>query len=281
MPQQRRQQVDEQRFNSAPPQTPQTEVEASETPFASAAERVAEKRNALRRVLLIIGAVIVLAGLIFWFRDTLFSVFQSTDPEQQTQEEVLALVEQVGRHIVLPAEEIPLVATVVDAAALEREQPFYDGVQEGDRLLIYGTSMKAILYSPQRDRLLNVGPVQVPGNLTQEQIGESETTENDGEVQAMDTSTEDTRLTVDIRNGTDEAGAAAQLSVELGDEYTVVTTRDAASDTYPRSLIVDQTNGARAEEVNALAQRVNATVIATLPFEEVTSSADVILILGG
>ena len=80
--------------------------------------------------------------------------------QEEAQQEVEELLERVGRHIVLPEDETPLIATVINAETLIAEQPFYTGVQDGDRLIVYNDSLKAIIYSPDRDIIVNVGPVQ-------------------------------------------------------------------------------------------------------------------------
>lgn len=74
------------------------------------------------------------------------------------KKEVQDLVAAVGKLIVLPSEE-PTVATVMDAKKLIAEQTFYQGAINGDKLLIYPKAQKAIIYSPSRGVLVNVGPV--------------------------------------------------------------------------------------------------------------------------
>jgi hypothetical protein len=46
-----------------------------------------------------------------------------------------------------------------------KEQPFLAGSQNGDILMVYTGIGKAIVYSPARDLIVNVGPVQM-GNPT-------------------------------------------------------------------------------------------------------------------
>lgn len=67
---------------------------------------------------------------------------------------------RVEKLIKTPQEE-PVMAVVTAADSLIKEQPFYQGVENGDILLIYPQSGKAILYSATKNMLLNVGPVQV------------------------------------------------------------------------------------------------------------------------
>ena len=61
--------------------------------------------------------------------------------------------------MILPDNEVPQVAEIRDAALAAKEQLFYAGAQNGDKILIYLNSRKAIVYSPARNIIVNVGPV--------------------------------------------------------------------------------------------------------------------------
>jgi len=88
------------------------------------------------------------------------------DPKAQAAaaKEVKLLVAAVGKFIILPSEETPTVATVMDAKALIAEQTFYSGAVNGDKLLVYSKAQKAVLFSPSRNVLVNVGPVYFNNN---------------------------------------------------------------------------------------------------------------------
>jgi hypothetical protein len=82
--------------------------------------------------------------------------------QEESEAEVVRLLENVSRHMLLPEEGLPMVATVTHAESLIAEQPFYSGVKNGDKLIIFEQSRKAIIYSPTRDIIVNVGPIQLP-----------------------------------------------------------------------------------------------------------------------
>ncbi len=67
------------------------------------------------------------------------------------------LLEQLARHMLLP-EGRPVIYEIRDPAALA-EQPFFANTQEGDQLILYPTTARAIIYSPRRDRIVNIGPI--------------------------------------------------------------------------------------------------------------------------
>lgn len=76
-------------------------------------------------------------------------------------QEVLGLVESVGKHISdVPSNEIPNVATVSDIDKLS-DQAFFEGAQKGDRVLIYTANKKAYLYRPSTDKVIRSGSIEV------------------------------------------------------------------------------------------------------------------------
>lgn len=82
------------------------------------------------------------------------------DPETVAADEVSQLATKVGQLIKLPQDEVPTVATVVDADKL-RDQPFFADAQDGDRVLMYAEASKAILYRPSENKIIEVAPINI------------------------------------------------------------------------------------------------------------------------
>ena len=82
------------------------------------------------------------------------------DPQAVAQQEASALVAKVGKLIKLPEGETPTVATVSDAEAL-KDQPFFASAAVGDKVLIYTTAKKAVLYSVTMNKILEVAPLNI------------------------------------------------------------------------------------------------------------------------
>jgi len=107
--------------------------------------------------------VVVLAGFA-WSSYSYIQVKQEitflSTPEGQ-EEANTKLVEEtlkdVGKLIVLPDEDSPFVFTIQNAEELAAQEAFYTNASNGDRLIVF--SDRAIIYSPSRDILINVGPV--------------------------------------------------------------------------------------------------------------------------
>lgn len=118
-----------------------------------------------RRRALALGVVIlvlVLAAAVLGALRLANGYWPWASEEVQQAAEVERIVAAVAKHILLPENETPLVATITDAATLTEEQPFYIGAIDGDQLLLYGESLRAIIYSPSRNIIVNVGPVELP-----------------------------------------------------------------------------------------------------------------------
>jgi len=80
------------------------------------------------------------------------------DPQVQVQEEIDKLVAQVGELLVLPEGEAPTIATVSDVNLLG-DQPFFANANNGDRVLIYTSARKAILYDPIANKIVEIAPI--------------------------------------------------------------------------------------------------------------------------
>lgn len=132
------------------PQAPQMREDA---PIARA--RVTPKRNQERMVMTIAaGAAALLVVILLGYGVTkAWSYFFAG-----SEAEVRGLVADVSDHMLLPEDETPTLATVTDMHALEG-QAFFKNAAEGDKVLMYMRSQKAIIYRPSIDRIIEVGPI--------------------------------------------------------------------------------------------------------------------------
>jgi len=68
------------------------------------------------------------------------------------------LVEQVGRHLVLPYEQ-PKIVTIANVEDLKKSQPFFNQAKNGDKLLVY--SNRVILYNPELDKIIDIAAIRI------------------------------------------------------------------------------------------------------------------------
>lgn len=78
---------------------------------------------------------------------------------EDAQKEAVVLKNKVSKMISLP-DEIPVIGTVNDKNKF-KDQPFFNDVENGDRLLIFSESKKVVIYREKDNKLINVGPIAV------------------------------------------------------------------------------------------------------------------------
>lgn len=100
--------------------------------------------------------LIVIIAMAFFAKSGMFQGEEDQDVQVQAAE-MERVLRSVRKHILLPEGQEPAVLTVEDPEKLAREQAFFIGASQGDKLIIYPN--KAILYNPSEDVLVNVGPV--------------------------------------------------------------------------------------------------------------------------
>lgn len=80
-------------------------------------------------------------------------------PAVSADQELSQLIEKVGTLMALPTEK-PTIATVEDTKKLAG-QAFFKNAQNGDKVLMYAASKKAILYRPSIDKIMEVAYLNI------------------------------------------------------------------------------------------------------------------------
>lgn len=207
-------------------------------------------------VLLIIVAILG-AGSSYYFYGKYRAI--KADPNLEAKKETDALVLAVGRLMELPKDETPTVATILDKDKL-KDQPFFKTGENGDKLLVYNIEMKAILYRPSTNKIINVAPITI--NQPQ---GTS--------IPAL--------LHIAYYNGTDAvglAGLAEKIVQEKYPNYQTSVLTNASKKDYSGILVVDL-SGKHSKETNNIALVLNGKVGA-LPQGEIAPDADILIISG-
>ena len=190
-------------------------------------------------------------------------------PQDINKKEMDALLEKVNKLIVLPEDKIPTIATIQNIEELAKEQVFFEKAQNGDKILIYDD--RAIIYSPLKNILVNVGPVYTE-NSQQDPNIQNENVNN----QANNTISNE--IIIDIRNGSETIGLAADLKNKLINkkDYKIMAVSNASRKDYTDNIIVNPKN----KDISGLEKEFSAQVVYSLPSGEIESIADVVIILG-
>ena len=81
-------------------------------------------------------------------------------PQQQQNADIAReVIARVRKHIIVPGDVEPTVATIIDVEALRERNSFYNKARNGDHLIL--TADRTIITDPLRDIILDVAPVQI------------------------------------------------------------------------------------------------------------------------
>lgn len=111
-----------------------------------------------KNIMIGLGVVVVVCLVAIFQLYNKLNTLQN--PTQAAQDEVVKVVAQVGKLMVLPTDEQPTVASVTDPEKL-KGQDFFLNAKVGDKVLIYQNNRKAILYSPTLNKILEVSPINL------------------------------------------------------------------------------------------------------------------------
>jgi hypothetical protein len=104
---------------------------------------------------------IALIGLTYGYihtRNQLKSL--SSNPKESAQNETQKVQDKVGKLIVLPTDETPTAATVNDVSKL-KNQEFFSRAHNGDKVLVYAKSGRAVLYRPSINKVVEYSKVNL------------------------------------------------------------------------------------------------------------------------
>ena len=207
---------------------------------------------------IILALIILGAGGYYFYTQNQKTQVANINPQASAQEEVKKIVAEVGKLIDLPTGEDPTLATVTDISKL-KDQPFFQKAKNGDKVLIYTNSRKAILYDPQAKKVIDVAPINI-GSQSAQLI----------------------QSKVVLRNGTNTVGLTLKVENELKKNYPQlnVVDKENASKTDFQKTIVILLNDSGKDLANNLSKTLKAEV-GDLPQGEVKpKDGDILIILG-
>jgi hypothetical protein len=111
------------------------------------------------------------SSIYFYLQSTKQNNLVSTSANA-TSEELQQLILAVGEHYELPKGEQPRIATVSDVEQLSTE-PFFARSRNGDKVLIFDSAKKAILYRPATDKIIEIAPFTQPAAEGQQEASGS------------------------------------------------------------------------------------------------------------
>lgn len=220
--------------------------------------------------LIIALAACAIAFWGYWQSKQKLSVL--TNPQQASElnaEQTQKLLEKVGKVAVLPNEPNPVVATINDVETLASRQNFYKDAHNGDKLLVFARSRKAIIFDEKNNLIVNIGPIFY--------------TDAEGKNQTAPLN-QDGKLNIDIRNGSSQNDKSVNLRDKLisNANYIISKIGKASKNSYTGTTVVDRIEGdAKNDLIQALTKELGpVTIVQQMPEGEAASNAEVVVILG-
>ncbi len=199
-------------------------------------------------------------------------------PKVQSAEEIEELKTEIGAMFELPTDEEPTLATVTDREKLA-EQPFFQKAENGDKVLIYSNSGRAILYRPSLKKIIDITSVNVAKPEAEAVAPEAATPEAPEPSVAA---TIPTIVRVALYNGSTKLGItnAVESQLKAGMANAAVVTKDkAAKSDYAKTIVIDVT-GASGATALSVASLLGAEIAALPEGEKSPTDADVLVIVG-
>ncbi len=189
----------------------------------------------------------------------LYKTYEAKVPvsDKEAEKEVAVLVTQLKKIMEVPDEK-PVVATVKDKDTLKSQQAFFAQAENGDKLIVFQTARKAILFRPSIGKIIESGPLITTPTQQQTQT-----------------------IKVAVYNGTTQAGLATKVeeNIKKAAGASIVTSvADAKSKDYAKTIVVDVT-GNNKQSTADVAKFLGAEV-STLPAGETKPDADILIIVG-
>jgi hypothetical protein len=117
-----------------------------------------EINNKIIYAILIILVAVSIAFGIYYFQEYQKIKKFADNPALFAKNEASMLKEKVGKLVTLPSDEEPTIVTVTDINKV-KNQAFFARAKNGDKVLAFVKARKAILYDPDANQILEMGPL--------------------------------------------------------------------------------------------------------------------------
>lgn len=211
--------------------------------------------------------VVVLLSLISFYFYNQYQKTQSLLQSKPTASDSQAktLLENIGKLMVLPTDEVPIIESVNNSSKLPA-WPIFAKAKTGDNFIVYSKAGIAILYRSSINKIVDVSPIDL-GSPTSISLTPTQAAKE---------------VKVVISNGTSSSGlaASAQNKIENSSLKNVDVIKKIDSvGSYDNSIIID-VSGNNSSVISELATLLGGKVEQSVPAGEAKPDADILIILG-
>ena len=187
-------------------------------------------------------------------------------PENQTvinEQQTKNIINEVGKLMVLPMDEIPTIAQVSDITQL-KDQQFFQKAKNGDKVLLFPKDQIAILYDPVIKKIINVGPL------------------NNNTFPQVQATVQPTQAKIALWNGTKTIGLTTAAEKELQQAFPgidIVQKEQSVGSNYDTTIVIALTSDAQVP-AKLLAQHYNVSISSFPNQETKPEGIDILVLLG-
>ncbi len=113
-------------------------------------------RNKIFFLLLVV--FIIISGFAFNFYKKAGNI--KDNPQSSVEQQTEDLVSRLGKLIILPEDETPVIMVVNDIEKLNKD-PFFAKAKNGDNVVFYKNTGKIYLYDPVANKILEVAKINL------------------------------------------------------------------------------------------------------------------------
>lgn len=118
------------------------------------------KKLVTKKNLLIALFVVLAVGFGYYFMQYRKLV---KDPKAEAKAKTEQVIKKISLLAVIPNDPNAVLANVTDITKL-KGQPFFNDAQNGDEIVIFPGAMRAVLYRPSINKIINIGPLSSSPN---------------------------------------------------------------------------------------------------------------------
>jgi len=124
-------------------------------------KKVVKKKKLILKKIFIVGAfsvlVVALIVVSLAYIKEKNKKITLADIQALQQQEVAMVLDEIAKHMMLPEDVQPTVATITNVDNLRKEMSFFDNAENGFKVVVYED--KAILFDPIKQIIVDVAPV--------------------------------------------------------------------------------------------------------------------------
>jgi len=218
-------------------------------------------------------AVIAFVPALYFYREYSHTKKTLETTKTEMAKSGNAFVADLRSVMLLPDGEEPTIATVDDVEKVKMNA-FFTNAETGDKVVIFKSMKKAILYRPSIKKIIDMAPV----NVASSPATSVSTSASPTPIQKLNTGS----YQFILYNGTTKVGLTKGYATIIEEKIAgakVIDTDNAAKKDYQTSLLVD-VKGTRGSDATEVAKSLGLTVSPLPAGETASASADFLIILG-